>query len=94
MKEPEVRVISWAKASEAEQRTGMLGYLRVAYGSLELDGIVLRKTAEGRFALSFPARTDRAGKKHSYIRPRDSEAREAIERQILWQLGEHPEFAR
>ncbi len=92
MQEPEVRVVSWVRASDAELRTGMCGYLRVAYGSLELDGIVLRKTIEGRYALSFPARTDRAGKKHSYIRPRDSEAREAIEREILWQLGERAEF--
>lgn len=92
MKEPEIRVVSWVRASDAELRTGMLGYLRVSYGSLELDGIVLRKTAEGRYALSFPARTDRAGKKHSYIRPRDSEARDAIEREILWQLGERQEF--
>ncbi len=70
----------------------MLGYLSVEYGSLVLDGIVLRKTTEGRYALSFPARTDRAGRKHSFIRPAGNEAREAIESEILRQLGESKEF--
>ena len=36
--------------------------------------------------------SDRAGRKHSYIRPTDDEARQAIEAEILWQLGERPEF--
>lgn len=91
--DPEVRLRTWVKASEAEIRTGLCGYLSAVYGALVLDGIVLRKTADGRYALSFPARTDRSGKRHSYIRPVDNEARETIERELLWQLGEHPEFA-
>lgn len=89
---PEVRLRTWCKASEAEIRTGLLGYVSVVYGDLILDGIVLRRTADGRFAVSFPARTDRVGNRHSYIRPIDSAARDAIERELLWQLGEHPEF--
>jgi hypothetical protein len=42
--------------------------------------------------LSFPARTDRAGKRHSYIRPVDDAARQAIEREILGQLGQNQEL--
>ena len=88
MNEPDVRVRSWIKASDAEARTGLLGYLSVTYGDLILDGIVLRRTADGRFALSFPARTDRSGRRHPYIRPVDHEARRQIETAILGELGQ------
>lgn len=88
----EVRLRTWIAASEAEIRTGLLGYVSVVYGDLVLDGLVLRRTADGRYAVSFPARTDRAGRKHSYIRPANDDVRKAIEAELLWQLGEHPEF--
>lgn len=92
MADHEIRVRTWVKGTEEDRRAGLLGYLSVFYGQLILDGIVLRKTAEGRYALSFPARTDRAGRKHSYIRPADDEVRQDIERELLWQLGEREDF--
>jgi hypothetical protein len=88
----EVRLRTWVAASESEVRSGLCGFLSVSYGELVLDGIVLRKTADGRFALSFPARTDRAGRKHSYIRPANDDVRKAIEAELLWQLGEREDF--
>jgi hypothetical protein len=91
---PEIRVRTWVRGSDDEIRTGLLGYLSVNYGQLILDGIVLRRTAAGRFALSFPVRTDRAGQRHSYIRPVDDAARQAIERELLGQLGQHPGLVR
>jgi hypothetical protein len=84
---PEVRLRTWIAASEAEARSGLCGYVSVFFGSLILDGIVVRRTADGRTALSFPARTDRSGKRHSYIRPIDNTAREVIERELLGQLA-------
>jgi len=92
MADHEVRLRTWVKATEAEIRTGLLGYVSVLYGDLLLDGLVLRRTADDRYAISFPARTDRNGKRHPFIRPIDNEAREAIERELLWQLGESAEF--
>ena len=92
MADHEVRLRTWVAASEAETRTGMCGYLSIIYGPWIFDGLVLRKTAAGRYAISFPARTDRDGRKHSYIRPASDEVRKAIEAELLWQLGEHPEF--
>lgn len=89
---PDVRVRSWVRASDDDIRTGLLGFISVEYGSLILDSIVLRRTTEGRYALSFPARTDRSGRRHAYVRPIDDDARRAIEREILWQLGERAEF--
>lgn len=93
MAEHQVRVLSWLKASELDIRSGLLGYISVEYGTLILDGICLRRSAAGRFILSFPARTDRAGRRHSYIRPADDAARKAIEHEILVQLGQHPNLA-
>ena len=61
MNGPGVRIRSWIAAGQADSASGLLGYLTIFYGDLVLDGVVLRRTADGRFALAFPARTDRAG---------------------------------
>ena len=87
-----VRVRTWVRGSDEEIATGLLGYISVEIGDLVLDGIVLRRTADGRFALSFPARTDRAGRRHAYIRPADDEARRAIEHEVLGQLGQREDL--
>lgn len=92
MADIDVRVRSWVRASDKDQRTGLLGFLSISYGALVLDGVVLRRTADGKFALSFPARTDRSGRRHAYIRPVDDAARQVIERELLWQLGEREDF--
>lgn len=92
MADIDVRVRSWVRASDEDQRSGLLGYLSVTYGDLVLDSIVLRRTADGRYALSFPARTDRAGRRHAFIRPADDAVRQEIERELLWQLGEREDF--
>lgn len=91
MATPEIRIRTWVRGTDDERRTGLLGYLSVFYGVLVLDGITLRRTADGRFVLSFPSRTDRRGKKHSIVRPVDDDARQAVEREILAQLGQHEE---
>ncbi|MBK8980672.1 MAG: hypothetical protein IPM29_32620 [Planctomycetes bacterium] len=87
MAEPSLRIRSWVRASDQDIRTGLLGFLSVFIGPLVLDGITLRRTASGRLTLSFPARTDRAGRKHSYFRPADDAARVAIEAAIFEALG-------
>ena len=84
----DVRVLAYVRASDADVRTGLIGYLRVAAGSLVIDGITLRRTADGRHALSFPERVDRRGHRHAIVRPVDDRARQAIEAELLRQLGE------
>jgi hypothetical protein len=88
---PEIR--TWIRGTDDEVSTGLLGYLSVRYGDLVLDGIVLRRTAAGRLALSFPARTDRTGQKHPFVRPIDAAARQAIEAALLAQLRQQEEIA-
>ena len=91
MAEQVVRVLSWVRATDAEIRTGLMGYLTIAYADLILDSIVLRCTADGRLTLSFPARTDRGGRRHPYIRPVDDQARRQIEAKILCELRQSGE---
>ncbi|MBZ0150650.1 MAG: hypothetical protein K8J09_03890 [Planctomycetes bacterium] len=88
----DISVRTWARGSDDDRRSGLLGYLSISYGDLLLDGICLRRTSDARLTLSFPARTDRAGRRHSYIRPVDDTVRQEIEREILWQLGEREDF--
>ena len=93
MSDTSPRIRTWVRGSDAEIRTGLIGYVSVEFGGLVLDGIVVRKTTDGRFTLSFPARTDRAGRKHPYIRPVSDQVRKEIEDDLLWQLGEREDFA-
>ena len=88
MNDADVRIRTWVRASDDEIRSGLLGYVSVFLGDLVVDGITLRRTAQGRLALSFPARTDRAGRRHPYVRPVDDEARHRIEATLLGELAE------
>ena len=70
------------------QKTGLLGWVTCTInGCLRLDGITLRRTAAGRLTLSFPARKDRSGVIHPFLKPLDDATRVEIERQILGQLA-------
>jgi hypothetical protein len=79
----EATVAHFTPATPSEQRTGLLGYLRVRYGDLVLDGLTLRRTAAGRLTVSYPARRDRKGGKHPYFAPADEEKRVEFERWFL-----------
>lgn len=86
MSDHSIRLRTWVRGSADDERQGLLGFLSVTYGPWIFDGITLRRTADGRLAVSFPARSDRSGRKHALIRPIDSETRESIERELLRQL--------
>jgi hypothetical protein len=93
MADHEVRLRTWVKATEAEIRTGLCGYVSVVYGDLILDGIVLRKTTDGRFALSFPARTDRSRQEAlATSAPRPTRCARRSRPSCSGSLGERPEF--
>lgn len=84
--------IGFTPASDRDVRQGLVGYVTcVVGGALLVDGVCLRMTADRRPVLSFPARTDRQGKRHAYIRPVDDDARRAIEAAIFEVLGVDPE---
>lgn len=68
--------------------SGLLGWVSFTLNDgVRLDGIALRRAADGRLVLSFPERRDGAGRRHPYIRPVDDEARRTIEQEILTAIG-------
>ena len=63
---------------------GLLGYVScVLAGRLRLDGLTLRERLDGSLCVSFPERTDAAGRRHPLIQPLGEEARREIEQLIL-----------
>jgi DNA-binding cell septation regulator SpoVG len=85
MADIEIKIRSWVRGSDEDQRAGLLGYLSAYYGSLVIDGITVRRTTEGRITLSYPERRDGKGRRHSIVRPVDDSARREIERVVLGQ---------
>ena len=92
MTQQTIRIRSWIKGDDAQERDGLLGFLSFNVGDLIVDNVTLRRTASGRFALSWPARTDRHGKKHSSVRPVDDEARRRIEAMVFADLGQRQDL--
>lgn len=89
MADNEIRVRSWVRGTDDDLQSGLVGYLSLFVGDLVVDGVTLRITRDRRFALSWPAKTDRGGRRHPTVRPVDDEVRRRIEREILGQLGQH-----
>ena len=80
--------MQFTAATESELSTGLLGFVScIVNGSLVLDGIAVRQTADARLTLSFPARRDWLGRQHFPVRPIDDRARRSIELQIFRALG-------
>ena len=71
----------------ADREGGLLGWVECSFGDwLRLDGIAVRKTADGRFTLAYPARKSGGGTKHHFFRPANDRARRELEVAILGQL--------
>jgi len=81
-----IRAIRFIPASDAEAERGLLAYVKLEFGPLVLDGVTLRRHADGRLGLSYPERTDRSGRRHPLVRPVDDAARREIEEQVLREL--------
>lgn len=70
-------------ASGADRARGLLFFASFDCGLLHVDGVTIRRTRDGRLALSFPVRRDRSGRQRAIVRPRDDAARREIEAQVL-----------
>ncbi len=85
---PGVSKVRFTPASQHQVRSGLVGFVSfLLEGCMRIDGVVLRATAEGRPALTFPARRDGRGRDHPYLRPVDDRTRRAIEAQVFTSLG-------
>ena len=80
--------VRYTAASRQHFARGLCGWVTCTVSrTLRLDGLAVRCTLEGRYAISFPARRDAKGRQHFVVRPVDDRARRLIEREILAQLG-------
>jgi DNA-binding cell septation regulator SpoVG len=85
---PKITNVRFSAAAPELARGGLLGFIScVVNGSFCVDGIALRRTRDGRRALSFPSRRDRRGREHPILVPIDDETRRAIECQVFEALG-------
>jgi hypothetical protein len=82
---PVVSIRTWTRGSVEDERSGLLGFLSLTYGDFVFDSVAVRRTADGRVALSWPERRDRSGRGHPYLRPANDEARKRIEKVIFGQ---------
>jgi len=76
--------VRFSPASEHDVRFGLLGYVSFALDSgLRVSGVTVRRTADGRTALSFPGRRNKRGEMRPYMRPVSRDSRAAIEAQVF-----------
>ena len=83
-----VTEVHFSPSRPEQDASGLLGLIRFTLnGSLAVDGIALRRSADDRLYLSFPSRPDRLGGRHPYLRPLSDDARRQIEDQVFAELG-------
>jgi len=70
--------VTAVRLTRARAANGLIGWLGCTVAGLHLDGLTLRRTRNGRFAISFPCRRDGHGRKHPIVRPRDASLERAI----------------
>jgi len=81
---PLVTEVQFTAAQPGDVRQGLVGFVRLTLGSsVRVDGVTLRRTRDGKLALSFPKRTDGRGRQHSVVAPTGQLARDAITQQVL-----------
>ena len=80
--------VQFTAADDGDVAAGLLGWVScVVNSTLRLDGVAVRRTADGRTTLSFPARRDTQGRQHFLVRPLDDGSRRDFEARIFKALG-------
>lgn len=65
-------------------RTGLIAHVScVVADQILLDGLSVRVTRQGRYALAYPTRRDSRGREHPIALVLGDEARQAVEDQVL-----------
>ena len=79
-----VRDVRFLNADRQHRADGLYGWVSFVLGdTVHIDGVAVRRAADGRWHLSFPRRLDAKGVEHSVVRPLDSIARASIEAQVF-----------
>lgn len=86
---PQVTAVRFTRAPAGDARQGLLGWLRVRFeAEIEVDGACLRRTLDGRLAVTWPQRLDGHGRPHRIVHLTSGVARRSVESQILDALRE------
>jgi DNA-binding cell septation regulator SpoVG len=81
---PRVTEVRFTPADDGLRATGLLGWASFLLDSrLKVEGVGVRRTQNGRFALAFPFRDDGYGKRWHFVYPIDDATRVALEQQVL-----------
>ena len=84
---PTVTHVRFTPSRPLDAHAGLLGFVTCTVEDLfEIDGVALRRTTRGELRLSFPARTDSSGRRHTILRPLHAAAWRSMERQVFWAL--------
>ncbi len=84
MHSPGVTNVRFTPAPAIDTQLGLLGYVSCTVDSINLDGISLRRSSNGRPYLRFPTRRRAStGREFQVAWPANEVARAEIERQIL-----------
>ena len=88
MADVRISEIRFIPASEKFESTGLLGWASFVLGDLVGMAVGVRRTRDGKIALSFPSRRDGNGILHQSVWPHDDEARVDIESRVIATLRE------
>jgi hypothetical protein len=83
----EIRDVRFQAARQELIDTGLLGWVEFSIAGLRIEGVTLRRTTDGRYALSFPQRYLVRTHRAYYVRPLDDRARLHIEQQVFIALN-------
>ncbi len=78
--------IQFTPGTPAERTTGLLGWVRLRYGDLLLDGLALRRTRDARLVLSFPRPSRGGGLARQLVGPAGPDVRAQIEADVIAEL--------
>jgi hypothetical protein len=81
-----IRSIRFTQAPPELLGTGLLGWVALRYGDMELADISVRQTVEGRHVLSFPETRRRSGRVQQPVRPASHDVRAEIEADVFSEL--------
>lgn len=78
-----VSEVRFAPAKPELRARGLRGWVCfVVDAKYRVDGVAVRRSEDGRWLLSYPARTDSAGRAHAYWKPESAQARDEISGQV------------
>lgn len=89
---PAISNLCFVRAQHFDVADGLLGWARFEIGPLIVDGVAVRRTRAGHFALSYPKRHDRAGREHTIVIPSSLDGAKLIEQQVLRELRRRGEI--